>query len=56
MTQAIKLHTHLAPKPRLRRLTSEEIKEILARVQQEIDAGEIKLATRLLDEVIEALR
>jgi hypothetical protein len=56
MTQAIKLHTHLAPKPKLRRLSEEEKVSLLQRAQEELAAGQVKIATRLVEEVIEALR
>jgi hypothetical protein len=56
MTPSIKLHTHLAPKPKLRRLSEEEKVSLLIRAQEEIAAGEIRLATKLVEEVIEALR
>ena len=52
----IKLHTQLAPKPKLRRLTEEEKVSLLVRAQEEIAAGEIRLATSLVQEVIEAIR
>ena len=59
MTPAIKLHTHHAPKPKLRRLSEEEKVSLLVRAQEEIAAGNpegIRIATRLVEEVIEALR
>jgi hypothetical protein len=56
MTQAIKLHTQLAPRQKLRRLTEEEKVSILQRAQEELQNGEVKLATRLVEEVIEAIR
>jgi hypothetical protein len=56
MTQAIRLHTQLAPKPKLRRLSDEEKVSLLIRAQEEIAAGEIRMATRLVEEVIEAIR
>jgi hypothetical protein len=55
MTQAIKLHTHLAPKPKLRRLSEEEKLTLLVRAKQEID-NDIPYAVRLIEEVIEDLR
>jgi hypothetical protein len=56
MTQAIKLHTQLAPKPKLRRLSEEEKLALLVRAQEELAAGQVKMATRLVEEVIEAIR
>ena len=56
MTPAIKLHTQLAPKRNIRRLTEEEKVSLLIRAQEEIAAGEIRMATRLVEEVIEAIR
>jgi hypothetical protein len=56
MTPAIKLHTHLAPRQKLRRLTEEEKVSLLQRAQEELAAGQVKMATRLVEEVIEALR
>lgn len=51
-----KLPTQIAPAKKLRRLTEEEIKSLLVKAREEIDAGEIKIATRLVEEVIEAIR
>jgi len=56
MTPPIKLPTQLAPKRNLRRLSEEEKVSLLIRAQEEIAAGEIRMATRLVEEVIEALR
>jgi predicted DNA binding CopG/RHH family protein len=56
MTQAINLHTHLAPRQKLRRLTEEEKVSLLQRAQEELQNGEVKLAVRLIEEVIEAIR
>jgi hypothetical protein len=56
MTQAIKLHTQLAPRQKLRRLTEEEKVSLLQRAQEELAAGQVKMATRLVEEVIEAIR
>jgi hypothetical protein len=56
MTQAIKLHTHLAPKRNIRRLTEEEKVSLLQRAQEEISVGERWMAIRLIEEVIEDLR
>jgi hypothetical protein len=56
MTQAIKLHTHLAPRRNVRRLTEEEKVSLLQRAQEDLAAGQVKMATRLVEEVIEALR
>jgi hypothetical protein len=55
MTQAIKLHTHLAPRQKLRKLTEEEKVSLLQKAQEEIAAGETKFATSLVQEVIEAI-
>ena len=55
----IKLPTQLAPKRNLRRLSEEEKVSLLIRAQEEIAAGKpdgIRLATRLVEEVIEAIR
>jgi hypothetical protein len=35
MTQAIKLHTHLAPRRNIRRLTEEEVVALLVRARDE---------------------
>jgi len=56
MTHPIKLHTHHAPKPKVRRMTEAEIKSLLVKAREEIDNGEIRLASRLVEEVIEAIR
>jgi uncharacterized protein (UPF0147 family) len=56
MTHAIKLHTHLAPRRNIRRLTEEEIKYLLVRTKEEIRKGDAAYAASLLEEVIEALR
>jgi hypothetical protein len=55
MTQAIKLHTHLAPKRNIRRLTEEEKLALLVKAREEIDS-DIPYAVRLIEEVIEAIR
>jgi hypothetical protein len=55
MTQAIKLHTHLAPSRKLRRLTEGEKLELLVRAREEIDK-DIPYAVRLIELVIEELR
>jgi hypothetical protein len=56
MTQAIRLHTQLAPKRNIRRLTEEEKVSLLQRAQEEISVGERWMAIRLIEEVIEDLR
>jgi hypothetical protein len=55
MTPAIKLHTHLAPRQKLRRLTEEEKLALLVKAREEI-GKDIPYAVRLIEEVIEALR
>lgn len=56
MTPAIKLHTQLAPKPKVRQMTEAEMKSLLVKAREEIDNGDIPYANRILDEVIEAIR
>jgi hypothetical protein len=55
MKQAIKLHTHLAPRRNIRRLTEEEKLALLVKAREEID-NDIPYAVRLIEEVIEAIR
>jgi hypothetical protein len=55
MTPAIKLHTHLAPSRKLRRLTEEEKLALLVKAREEIDK-DIPYAVRLIELVIEELR
>lgn len=52
----VKLPTQLAPRKNLRRLTEEEKIALLVKAREEIDNGQIAYATRLVDEVIEAIR
>jgi hypothetical protein len=56
MKQAIKLHTQHAPKGIRMPLTERDMKDLLIRAQDEIAAGNVKLASRLVGEVIEAIR
>lgn len=52
----IKLHTHIAPKRPVRRATEDDIKHLLVRAQDELDRGDVRVASRLLQEAIEAIR
>jgi hypothetical protein len=56
MTQAIKLHTQLAPRGIRMPLTERDMKDLLIRAQEEIAVGNVKLASRWIEEVIEAIR
>jgi hypothetical protein len=55
MTQAIKLHTHLAPRRNIRRLTEEEVVALLVRARDEV-GKDPRWAVSILEEVIEAIR
>jgi hypothetical protein len=55
MTHAIKLHTHLAPRRNIRRLTEEEVVALLVRAREEV-GKDTRWAVAILDEVIEAIR